>query len=84
MPFRRAVTFTLVTVAGLQVISATSTSAGERTLRVSRAERAACMPDAVRLCRDAMPNVRHVVMCFLGKKAKLSHGCRAVLASYGL
>jgi hypothetical protein len=42
------------------------------------------MPDAVRLCRDQMPNIRKVVMCFLGQRAQLSNRCSAVLASYGL
>jgi hypothetical protein len=51
---------------------------------ISRAHRAACLPDAVRLCRDAMPNLRGVVMCFLGQRSKLSRRCNAVLASYGL
>ena len=51
---------------------------------VSRAERAACMPDAKRLCRDALPNVYKVLICFRDKRARISSGCRAVLASRGL
>jgi hypothetical protein len=74
----------IIVVAAILAASPAATIADERSLQVSARERAACMPDARRLCGDAMPNVRRVVMCFLGKKAKLSNGCRAVLASYGL
>ena len=42
------------------------------------------MPDAVRLCRDALPNVRGVLMCFDQHREQISNRCRTVLASYGL
>ena len=38
--------------------------------------------DAV--CRDAMPNVRSVLVCFSRNRDKISGRCNAVLASYGL
>jgi hypothetical protein len=78
MSFRMA-----MAIAVWLTLGSAAVSAQDRALRVSAADKAACMPDARRLCRDAMPNVRRVVMCFLGQRAKLSSGCRAVLASYG-
>jgi hypothetical protein len=54
------------------------------TLHVSEAERAACMPDAVRFCRKSLPNVYKVLICFRNHRAKISSGCNAVLAGYGL
>jgi hypothetical protein len=56
----------------------------EQPIRVSRADKAACMPDALRYCRDAVPDVRNVLMCFDRNRDKISSGCRAALASYGL
>jgi hypothetical protein len=84
MSFRKRLTIAVFLAGSVLALSSTASSAGERTPRVSGAQRAACIPDAMRLCREAMPNIRQVVMCFLGQRAKLSHGCNAVLASYGL
>jgi hypothetical protein len=86
MSFRAAViaailTFTLV----LDSIGpGSSTPAKDRTIRVSESERAACMPDAVKLCRSALPNVYKVLLCFRNHRSKISSSCNAVLASYGL
>ncbi|MBM3527655.1 MAG: hypothetical protein FJX62_06155 [Alphaproteobacteria bacterium] len=74
----------MILIAAILTIDALPVAASERAVRVSASDRAACMPDARRLCRHAMPNVRNVVLCFLSQKSKLSNGCRAVLASYGL
>lgn len=73
-----------ILVAAILAAGALPAAASKGTIRVSAADRAACMPDARRLCRHAMPNVRNVVLCFLSQKSKLSNGCRAVLANYGL
>jgi hypothetical protein len=53
-------------------------------IRISASARAACMPDAMRLCRDAVPNVRNVLICFGQNRDKISNRCLTVLASYGL
>ena len=69
------------------VIGATSASAEEQaapTIKVSASAKAACMPDAMRLCRDAVPNVQNVLMCFDQNRDKISNRCRVVLAGYGL
>jgi hypothetical protein len=53
-------------------------------IHISASARAACMPDAMRLCRDAVPNVRNVLICFGQNRDKISNRCLTVLASYGL
>lgn len=53
------------------------------TIKVSARDKAACMPDALRLCRDAVPNVRNVLMCFDQNRDKISSRCRTVLAGHG-
>ena len=69
------------------VIGAASASAEEQstpTIKVSASAKAACMPDAMRLCRDAVPNVQNVLLCFGQNRDKISNRCRTVLAGYGL
>ena len=34
------------------------------------------MPDAMRFCRDAMPNVQNVLICFGQNREKISNRCR--------
>lgn len=63
-------------------VGAASASA-EEDIKVSASDKAACMPDAVRLCRDALPNVRNVLMCFGQNRDKVSTRCKTVLAGYG-
>jgi hypothetical protein len=71
-------------VAVFLVAGATAASAEEQTIKVSASDKAACMPDAVRLCRDAIPNVQNVLLCFGQNRDKISNRCRVVLAGYGL
>ena len=69
------------------MVGATSASAEEQAapaIKVSASDKAACMPDAVRLCRDAVPNVQNVLLCFGQNRDKISNRCRVVLAGYGL
>jgi len=82
MSFRHA----LFVAVGL-VIGATSASAEEQaipTINVSASDKAACMPDALRLCRNAVPNIQNVLLCFGQNRDKISDRCRTVLAGYGL
>jgi hypothetical protein len=65
------------------LVSAVPANAGD-SMKVKASDKAACMPDAMRLCRDAVPNVRSVLVCFSRNRDKLSGRCNAVLASYGL
>jgi hypothetical protein len=78
MSFRNALVIPIVLL-----LSATAAAAKDQSIKVSASERAACMPDARRLCRDALPNVYKVLVCFRSQRAKISSGCNAVLASYG-
>ena len=41
-------------------------------------QRAACTPDAFRLCSAEIPNVSRIVACMQKNKAQLSPACRAV------
>jgi hypothetical protein len=66
------------------VVGASGASAQEQAIKVSASAKAACMPDAIRLCRDAVPNVQNVLICFGLNRDKISERCRTVLASYGL
>jgi hypothetical protein len=79
MSFRHALFATVCLTVG-----ATTASAEEQAIRVSAHAKAACMPDAVRLCRDAIPNVQNVLICFGQHRDKISARCLTVLASYGL
>ena len=79
MSFRKSSLVALCMLAG----AATAASA-EDAIKVSATAKAACMPDAVRYCRDAIPNVQNVLICFGQNREKISNRCRTVLASYGL
>ena len=73
-----------IAVAFFLALSISAAAAKDHLTKVSSADKAACMPDALKLCRDAVPNVLRVLLCFGKNRDKLSDGCRAVLASYGL
>jgi hypothetical protein len=45
----------------------------------TRAERAACTPDVLRLCAAQIPNAGAITSCLRVKRASLSTGCRMVL-----
>ena len=79
MPLRHAV-FAAVCLVG----TASASFAEEQAARVSASAKAACMPDAMRYCRDAVPNVQNVLLCFGQNRDKISNRCRTVLAGYGL
>ncbi len=80
MSFRNALFVGLCLVAFMPGASALA----EEAIKVKASDKAACMPDAIRLCRDAVPNVHNVLVCFSKHRDKISGRCNAVLASYGL
>jgi hypothetical protein len=82
MFFRHALFIALFLVAGAPAASAEEQASP--AIKVSASDKAACMPDAVRLCRDAIPNVQNVLVCFGQNRDKISSRCRTVLAGYGL
>jgi hypothetical protein len=44
-------------------------------------ERAACTPDALRLCGAEIPNIPRIVACLRANKSNLSKPCQAALSS---
>jgi hypothetical protein len=74
----------LMVVACLAFGATIAAAAEEQPIRVSASAKAACMPDAMRLCRNHVPNVKNVLLCFGQHREQISNRCRLVLASYGL
>jgi hypothetical protein len=79
-----ALRYCLLAAACLVLGLTAAASAEEPVIRVSASAKAACLPDAMRLCRDAVPNVKNVLLCFGQHREQLSNRCRLVLVSYGL
>lgn len=48
---------------------------------VTAAQRAACMPDAMRLCSSEIPDVDRVIACMRANHARVSASCRATFAT---
>jgi hypothetical protein len=80
MSFRNALVVGVFLAAFVPAVSASA----EEAVKVKASDKAACMPDAIKLCRDALPNVRNVLSCFSQNRDKISARCNTVLASYGL
>jgi len=83
MSFRLTIAVAVFVACGLSAAAAKDLAKAQLT-KVSTADKVACMPDAMKLCRDAVPNVQKVLLCFDKHRDQLSNGCRAVLASYGM
>jgi hypothetical protein len=47
----------------------------------SAEQRAACTPDAFRLCRSEIPDIQRVIACLKQNKPNLSKSCQAVMNS---
>lgn len=45
----------------------------------SRADRAACTPDVMRLCASQIPNASAITSCLRHQRPNLSAGCRVVI-----
>jgi hypothetical protein len=84
MSFRISLLVAAYIVAGAGPTLAQDDAIQPEPIKVSAHARAACMPDALRLCRDAVPNVRNVLTCFGQHREEISNRCRTVLAGYGL
>jgi hypothetical protein len=44
-------------------------------------QRAACTPDAFRLCSSEIPNVERVIACLKHNKSNLSRPCQGVISN---
>ena len=55
----------------------------EAGFRVTAEQRAACTPDAIRLCSSEIPDVGRVAACMRANQASLSPRCRATFVQAG-
>jgi hypothetical protein len=58
--------------------------ASAKAFEVTAEQRAACTPDAFRLCSSEIPDVQRIVACMKAKEASLSAPCRAVFETASL
>jgi hypothetical protein len=75
MTFRPA-RLSLAVIAGLVAALAGSTSAFAQG---TEEERRACTPDAMRLCREYIPNIDRIVACMVARREELSPACQAFI-----
>jgi hypothetical protein len=47
-------------------------------------ERAACHPDVMKFCKDAVPDTFRILGCLQSNRPRISIACRGVLASHGV
>jgi hypothetical protein len=75
-----SITNTLRIGFGALVIAASLISfTAESSAQVATAEqRAACTPDAFRLCASEIPNISAITVCMRKNKSNLSAACKAV------
>lgn len=59
------------------------TVAAPAVAEVTAAQRAACTPDAWRLCASEIPSVEGVKACLRRETPRLSAGCRTVMETIG-
>lgn len=65
-------------IACLCAPASTAVHADEGKYKVTAVERAACTPDAVRLCSDAYPDEDRLLTCMKAKRDQLSSTCQPV------
>jgi hypothetical protein len=58
--------------------------ASARAFEVTAEQRAACTPDALRLCSSEIPDIGRIMACMEAKEASLSPQCRAVFQTASL
>jgi len=66
-------------LAALGIVS-WATAAVSQDLRGTADQRAACTPDAFRLCASYIPDASKVEMCLRNRKSDLSAACRSVFS----
>jgi len=69
----------LVLVAAVAAIAWTTTALAQEN-RGTPEQRAACAPDAFRLCSAYIPDASRVELCLRQNKSELSDACRSVFA----
>jgi hypothetical protein len=58
--------------------------ASAKAFEVTAEQRAACTPDALRLCASEIPDIGRITACMMAKQASLSPRCRAVFQTASL
>ncbi len=67
---------------GVAVLAITLVAFASSSFAVGTAEqRAACTPDALRLCSAEIPNIPRIVACLRANKSNLSKPCQAAMSS---
>ncbi len=70
----RAASFAAAVIVSFMALSGTANAAVEATAE----QRAACTPDAFRLCSGEIPNIPAITACMRKNKTSLSPACKAV------
>lgn len=70
---RRPACFAMVAAGFLALLAGITPAAAQG----SEEERRACTPDAMRLCREYIPNVERIIACMEARRAELSPACQA-------
>lgn len=70
---RRPACLPVAAVGLLAVLAGAAPAAAQGT----EEERRACTPDAMRLCREYIPNVDRIIACMVARRAELSPECQA-------
>jgi hypothetical protein len=70
----RSACLSMVIFAGFAVALADTASA-----QGTEEERRACTPDAMRLCREYIPNIDRIVACMVARREELSPACQAFI-----
>jgi hypothetical protein len=69
----------LLLPAGALALSLGAASTQAQTDGVSQETRQLCAPDALRLCKDFVPDVPKITACMTAKKMQVSPACRAAM-----
>lgn len=60
----------------------TAVLAGDEVEHETAQDRQACMPDALRLCRDLIPDRQAIKSCLVSNSERLSPACHQTLARH--
>jgi hypothetical protein len=81
--WRTSVCVAVFVTASASLASAQNKPTGGGPFQGTQEEQHACQRDAVRFCKDAVPDTFRVLACLQTNRTKISKPCRAVLESHG-
>jgi hypothetical protein len=67
----------------VMLLCLTGVATAKAGIHVTAEQRAACTPDAMRLCSSEIPDIGRVTACMKANQANLSQRCRATFAHAG-